>query len=450
MSEAAASASEQDEKDLAKARKNPEECDRKKPWYACVGPGLVTGAADDDPSGVGTYSANGAQFGYGFLWLVPVCIPLMISVQEMCGRLAAVTGKGLAACLKGRFHPGIVYGSLAFLFLANVFNVYADLNIMAATLNMLCGVPVWAANLGFGLLIVALQVLIPYRSYARVLKWLCLALLGYVAVAFFPGAKVDWAASLHGISVPSMKPDRDSVLALVAFLGTTISPYLFFWQAGETVEEGIKERKADEPGERKEPASRSEIRQVKTDTVIGMVTSQAVAFFIIVAAAASLHALGKTQIDSAQDAAKALAPLGPSAVWIFSLCIIATGLLAIPTLAGSAAYGLAETCGWRYGLYRRFARAKPFYLTVAAVVVAGCVLNFFGALSPVRALVLSSALNGAVAPPLVVLLLILCSDKTLLGDKVNGVWSKIFGWLTAALMGVGAIALLYFAVNGGI
>jgi len=438
----------EDREDLERSRKSAEECEVEKPWYKCVGPGLITGAADDDPSGVGTYSANGAQFGYGLLWLVPVCIPLMIAVQEMCGRLAAVTGKGLAAVINENYPKWVLYSTMALLIFANVFNVYADMNVMAASAQMLLGVPSWAAIVVMTVLMITLQILVPYKTYSSVLKWLCLALLGYVVVVFMPGMKVDWAAMARGLVVPTFDFKTDTILAAVAFLGTTISPYLFFWQAGETVEEEISNRIEDEPGERHEPVTTQEIRRIRADTAVGMVTSQIVAMFIIVAAAGTLNATGKTHIETAQDAAKALQPLGPAAVWIFSLCMIGTGLLAIPTLAGSAAYSVAETFGWRYGLYRRFSRARGFYATIALVITVGSVLNFFNAMSPIKALVLSAALNGAVAPPLIVLLLLLCNNRKVVGSKVNGPWSNLFGWLTVALMGPAAVYLIVAMVQG--
>jgi len=439
---------EQDLEDLDATRKAPQDCADDKPWYQCIGPGLVTGAADDDPSGIGTYSANGAQFGYVLLWLVPFCIPLMVAVQEMCGRLAAVTGSGLAGVIKTNYPKWLLYSCMGTLIFANVFNVFADLNVMAASAKMLFGLPFWLWIVLFTLVLVTAQILIPYRTYARVLKWLCLSLLGYAVVVFMPGIKNDWSAIGKGLLIPRMSLNTESILAIVAFLGTTISPYLFFWQAGETVEEEIVDRIADEPGQRIKPVTEKEIRNIRADTVTGMVASQFVALFILVAAAGTLHVLGKTNIDTAQDAAKALQPLGPAAYWIFSLCMIGTGLLAVPTLAGSAAYAVAETCGWRYGLYRRFARARAFYVTIAVVIVIGCALNFIGAISPIKALVYSAALNGVIAPPLIVVLLLICNNKEIMGKRTNGKWSNFFSWLTVAVMGPAAIFLIYAMVIG--
>ncbi len=439
---------EQDFLDLDVAQNTSSSVQEKSPWYKSVGPGLVTGAADDDPSGIGTYSANGAQFGYLLLWLVPICIPLMIAVQEMCGRMAAITGNGLAAVIKQHYPKWLLYSCVSLLVFANIFNVYADLNVMAASTQMLFGLPVGVGLIVFTGILVISQILIPYRIYSRVLKWLCLSLLGYVVVAFYPGVKNNWMEIGKSLVVPHIDFKTSTILAIVAFLGTTISPYLFFWQAGETVEDEISNRNADEPGHRTRPVTEREIRNIRADTTIGMVASQLVALFIVIAAAGTLHASGHTDIETAQDAAKALQPLGPYAYWIFSLCMIGTGLLAIPTLAGSAAYSVAETFNWKYGLYRRFDRARGFYLTIAAVVIVGCLLNFIGVINPIRALVYSAALNGIVAPPLVIVLLLICNNRKIVGSRTNGFWSNFFSVLTVLLMGPCAIYLVWQVVLG--
>jgi NRAMP (natural resistance-associated macrophage protein)-like metal ion transporter len=438
----------EDFEDLASARRKLSDLTENEPWYQTIGPGIVTGAADDDPSGIGTYSANGAQFGYVLLWLVPLSIPLMIAVQEMCGRFSAITGDGLAAIIKQYYPRWLLFSCVGLLIFANVFNVYADLNVMAASTTMLFGLPFWLGLLFFTVAMAAAQILIPYRIYARVLKWLCLSLLGYVVVAFLPGVKNDWGAIAKSLVIPRFDLKTETILAIVAFLGTTISPYLFFWQAGETMEEEIVQRTSDEPGHRIVPATKREFSNIRADTTIGMIASQLVALFIVVAAAGTLHSAGITNINTAQDAAKALKPLGPAAYWIFSICMIGTGLLAIPTLAGSAAYAVAETCGWRHGLYRRFARARAFYLTVAAVIVTGGAMNFVGVISPIKALVYSAAINGIIAPPLIVVLLLICNNKKIMGNRTNGRWSNFFSWLAVAIMGSAAIYFLFALVTG--
>ena len=438
----------EDFEDLASARAVLKDDGSEPPWYRAAGPGIVTGAADDDPSGIGTYSANGALFGYLLLWLVPLCIPLMIAVQEMCGRVAAITGDGLAAVIKANYPRWVLYSCVGLLVFANVFNVYADLNVMAASTNMLFGMPFWVGLVGFTVILVTTQILIPYRLYAKVLKWLCLSLLGYVVVVFMPGVKNDWSAIAKGLVVPHIDLKTETILGIVAFLGTTISPYLFFWQAGQTMEEEIVERVADEPGHRTSAVTNREIRNIRADTVTGMIVSQLVALFIVVAAAGTLHASGMTHINTGQDAAKALKPLGAAAYWIFATCMIGTGLLAIPTLAGSAAYAVAESLGWRSGLYRRFGRARRFYETVAAIIVIGCLMNFVGFVSPMKALVYSAALNGIVAPPLIVVLLIICNNSKIMGLRTNGKWSNFCSWLTVGLMGSAAIYLIFAMLTG--
>ena len=436
-----------DFEDLEIARKSPS--DKKDlPWYQSAGPGLVTGSADDDPSGIGTYSANGAQFGYFLLWLVPLCIPMMIAVQEMCGRFAAITGQGLAAVIKAHYHRRLLLACVLMLILANLFNIFADLNVMAASITMLFGLPFWWGLLGVTMFLVTTQILIPYRLYARFLKWLCLSLLGYVVVVFLPGVKNDWMEIVKASLVPHLDLKPGTMLAIVAFMGTTISPYLFFWQAGQTVEEEIVARTADEPGNRLTAVTNLEIRNIRADTFTGMIASQLVAFFIVVAAAGTLHASGITNIATAQDAAKALKPLGAGAYWIFSVCMIGTGLLAIPTLAGSAAYAVSESFGWRQGLYRRFSRARGFYGIVAAVVVCGAIMNLVSFIDPIKALVYSAALNGIVAPPLIVVLILICNNRKIMGDRKNGFWSNFFSWLTVGFMAPAAMYLVFAMVMG--
>ena len=387
---------ELDEADLVDAR--CEAIDEKnKTFLQKLGPGLITGVADDDPSGIGTYSVAGAQFGYGLLWLVPVCIPLMIAVQEMCGRIGAVTGKGLAGVLKEHYPKWMLFGAVFLLIGANVANVYADLNVMAASAEMLFGLPFhfWLAILT--LTIIVLQVFVPYRNYVKILKWLCLALLSYVVTALWPTVHHNWGAMARGF-LPHWEHSPEFVLTVVGFLGTTISPYLFFWQAGETVEDEIAEGRAVEPGRRTRRVRKSEIRAIRTDTIIGMVASQVATLFIMICTAATLNAVGKTDINTAQDAAMALRPLGAAAYYLFALGILGTGLLAIPTLTGSVAYAVSETMGWRYGLYRRFKRADKFYWTIIIVTVAGYLLNFYQKFSPIKALLYSAVLNAVVAP----------------------------------------------------
>jgi NRAMP (natural resistance-associated macrophage protein)-like metal ion transporter len=440
-----------DQEDLEASRRAPGDlanADPKKPWYASLGPGLVTGAADDDPSGVATYSTNGAAFGYGLLWLIPITLPLMIAVQEMCGRLALVTGRGIASIIKDHYAKWVLYGAVGLLVIANVANVFADLNAMAATAKMLFGFSTGLWLTVFMGAIIALIVFVPYRKYAAILKWLCLALLSYAVVAFFPGVKNNWPEIAKRLFVPDITHSTDYVLDAVAFLGTTISPYLFFWQAGQTVEEVVSDGLANAPGERAVKVKNAEIRNLRADTWIGMCASQAVAFFIIIATAGTLHVTGKTDINTAQDAAQALRPLGASAIWFFGTGMIGAGLLAIPTLAGSSGYAVAEAANWQYGLFRRFGRAKGFYGILAVVVLAGYAMNFFSSLSPVKALVYSAVLNGIIAVPLMVLLMFMCNNTKIVGKRTNGVWSNLFGWAAVALMGVASVIFLWGVFTG--
>jgi len=420
----------------------------RKPWWAKLGPGLITGAADDDPSGIGTYSVTGAQFGYALLWLVPACLPLMIAVQEMCGRVGVVTGRGLAAVVKQHYAKWLLYGCVLLLVGANVINIYADLNVMAASAKMLFhgAFALWLTLITA--VIVLTQIFVPYRFYVKILKWLCLALAAYVIVALMPSVHNNWGQIALHTFVPAWSWKPDYIMTIVGFLGTTISPYLFFWQAGEEVEEEIAEGKADAPGHRIQRVTEDEMRNLRADTVIGMFASQAVCFFIVICTAATLHAHGKTEINTAQDAAEALRPLGPAAYWLFTVGILGTGLLAIPTLAGSAAYAVSETFGWRYGLYRRFKRARGFYLTLAATIVIGFALNFISVLNPVKALLYSAVLNGVVAVPLLVVLMLVCNNRAIVKERVNGPVSNTLGWITVALMGA-AVAFMFWALATG-
>ena len=437
-----------DADDLARAQDATEEAGAGEPLWKKLGPGLITGVADDDPSGIGTYSVAGAQFGYGLVWMAPFTIPLVIVVQEMAGRIGSITGEGLAAVLKKHYPPGILWTAVALLFLANIINVWADLNVMAASAQMLFGVSFtfWLTVISGGT--IALLILVPYRLYVRYLKWLCLALLAYVVTALLPSVHHDWGAIARNLVLPQWQSDFSYLMAVVGYLGTTISPYCFFWQAGETVEEEISHGVEAEPGHRRFPVNETEIRTVRDDTVVGMLISQVIAFFIIICTAATLHAQGKTDIETAQDAARALLPLGPSAYWLFTLGILGAGLLGIPTLAGSAAYALAETFGWRYGLYRQFGRARAFYGTIAGVVALGYVLNFVQFISPVKALLYAAVLNGAVAPPLIVLMLLICNNPAIVGERRNGLWSNIVGGFAAAIMSLAVCLLLWGLAMG--
>ncbi|HZO88394.1 MAG TPA: divalent metal cation transporter [Chthonomonadaceae bacterium] len=426
---------------------SPEQPDHQPLWKR-LGPGLITGASDDDPTAVGTYSVAGAQFGYGLLWLFPAMLPLMIAVQEMCGRIATITGKGLAAAIKEHYSPWLLWGVVILLFGANVVNVWADLNIMAASAQMLFGLPFWVWLTVITALTAALEVFVPYRSYVRYLKWLALSLLAYIVAALLPGVHHNWPQIARHLFLPHWSQSPEYILTALSLLGGTISPYLFFWQAAEIVEEAVEEGKASAPGRRLQRATQQEIRSMRADTIVGMLTSQTIAFFILLCAAASLHARGLTHINTAQEAARALLPLGKAGYRLFTLTIVASGMLTVPTLAGSAAYMLSEAMGWRYGLYRRFNRARGFYLTLAGVIAVGYALNFVHSISPIKGLLYAAALNGVVAPPLIVLLLWLCNNPTVVKKRCNGLLSNLFGGLTTVLMAIAA-ALLFWEMARG-
>ena len=413
-----------------------------------TGPGLITGAADDDPSGIGTYSVAGAQFGYQLLWLAPMCVPLMIAVQEMCGRAALVTSKGLSAIIKEHYSRWLLYGVLTLLVGANTINIYADINIMAASMKMLFGLPfvLWATVLTIGMVVA--QVAISYKHYVKFLKYACLSLLAYMVIAVLPNVHVNWSSVVHHMVIPHWSSKPGYILTVVGFLGTTISPYLFFWQAEEQVEDDIADGLTNEAGYRVSRIKRSEIRAVRADTAVGMIFSQIITVFIVVSCAATLHASGKTDINTAEDTARALLPLGASAYWLFTLGILGVGLLAVPTLAGSAAYAVAETAGWRYGLYRRFSRAKGFYATIAVVIVVGYLLNFVHAISPIKALLYSAVLNGLVAPPLIVVLLLICNNRKIVGKNANGWLSNTLGVLAVVLMSLAGGLLIWLLCTG--
>jgi Mn2+/Fe2+ NRAMP family transporter len=331
---------------------------------------------------------------------------------------------------------------------ANTINVYADINIMAASMKMLFGLSfaLWATVLTVA--IVMAQITIPYKYYVKLLKYACLSLLAYVVIAVLPQVHVEWGLVAYNLVSPQWNSSPGYILTIVGFLGTTISPYLFFWQAGEQIEDDIADGLTDDTGFRASRVKSSEIRSIRSDTAVGMIFSQIVTIFIIVSTAATLHVSGKTDINTAEDAARALLPLGASAYWLFTLGILGVGLLAIPTLAGSAAYAVAETAGWRNGLYRRFSRAKGFYATITVVIVAGYLLNFVQVISPVKALLYSAVLNGLVAPPLIVVLLFICNNRKIVGKNANGWLSNTLGWLAVVIMSLAGGLLIWSLFTG--
>jgi len=409
------------------------------------GPGVITGAADDDPSGIATYSQAGAQFAFGTLWTMLLTLPLMIAVQEACTRIGAVTGKGLAAVIRDAYPRAVLIPVVFLVAAANTFNIGSDIGAMAASAQLLLpDVPVAVLAIGFALVVVLLEVFVSYRRYMHLLKWLAVALFAYVATAFL--VTVPWAEALQATLIPRLPLTRDSLFVIVAILGTAISPYLFFWETSNVVEEGHSQRRAENP-DGTPVFSSGYLRRLRIDTVIGMAFSSVVAWFVILVGAVVLNAGGVTTIVSAADAAKALIPLvhtfpnaGFLAQAVFAVGVIGIGLMSVPVLAGSTSYAVAETFRWREGLSRRFSQARAFYAVIILGTGLGLLLNFVG-LNPIYALVLTAVINGIVAVPLIFLIARVSTRRQIMGRHVGGIWSRIGLWAAFAIMGAAAIAL---------
>ncbi len=411
-----------------------------------LGPGLMAGAADDDPSGIATYSQSGAELGYAQCWTMFLTTPFMVAVQVVSARIGSVTGRGLAANLQQALPSHLLYGVIAVFVAANIFNIAADIAAMGEAVRLLVGGPATIYALTLGLACLIAQVFIPYRSYARYMKLLTLVLFAYVATAFSIG--VNWNQVLLSTFIPHASWDRRYILMLVAVLGTTISPYLFFWQASLEVEERrLMEKKKEAPLRDRNSVVRR-FNPIVTDTWVGMGLSNVVGFFIIVATAATLHAHGKTDIGTAADAAEALRPLaGPFAFLLFSLGIIGTGLLAIPALAGSAAYAVAEIFGWKSSLGLRVARAREFYFLIGVATLLGG-LGAMSPINPITMLVWSAVFNGIVAVPLMVGMMIVVTNPKIMGSFAASRLLAIFGWLATLLMGVVVAAFFLTSAMG--
>jgi NRAMP (natural resistance-associated macrophage protein)-like metal ion transporter len=415
-------------------------------WLRILGPGLITGASDDDPSGIGTYSQVGSQFGYGLLWTALFTYPLMASVQELCARIALHTGVGLGTALRRRFPAWLVGVCVIALFAANTINVGADLGAVAAAGELLTRGAIrelWLL-IPVAALILGLELFATYGTIFKIFKWLTLALFAYVVTGVI--VHPDLRQVVVGSLAPHMQLDRDHIAAVVALLGTTISPYLFFWQASSEVDEmraAGKRTEVDRHGVR-----RSELRAARADILIGMFFSNVVMYFIIVTTAAVFHAHGKTDIVSADQAAQALAPLaGQWAFVLFALGMIGTGLLAIPILTGSAAYAVRDFLGLKGSLADRVSYRPTFYLIMVVSTLAGIAINLVG-INPIRALFGTAIINGLVAPPLLVLIVLLGSSRAMMGPRRSGRLSLALTWTTAALMGAAAVALLVSSAAG--
>jgi NRAMP (natural resistance-associated macrophage protein)-like metal ion transporter len=399
-------------------------------FFSNLGPGLITGAADDDPSGIATYSVTGASFGYTPLWTAIFSFPLMSAVQIMCGRLGMVTGLGLAGVIRVRYPRWILWGACALLLIANIFNIAADLGGMADVTGLLTGVRAIYWTPAYALLLVGLLFWTSYRLIARIFKWLTLALFAYVAAAFV--VHPDWAAVLRATLIPRVEWSGAYWATLVGILGTTISPYLFFWQAAEEVEEEIALDKL--AVHQREGTSHRALRRLRNDVLTGMFFSNLVMYFIILTAAATLHAHGKTTISTARDAAEALRPLaGNGAYWLFSVGLIGAGMLGVPVLAGSCAYAIAEAADWVGSLEVHPPLAHGFYSVIAIAMALGLGLDYAG-LNAVKMLFWAAVLNGALAPPLLVLVVLLTSRADVMGEHRNGPLLRWLGWTCAGVM----------------
>ena len=411
-------------------------------FLGVLGPGFVTGASDDDPSGIATYAQTGAIFGHRQLWLTWAALPFMVAIQEMCGKIGIVTGKGLSGVIKEHYGKPLLFGAVLLLFLANTVNIGADLGAMASSARLLFPGSFFAWLLFFTALIVALQVFVPYRRYAKILKYLAFSLLAYVVAAFFVNA--DWREVWSGLFPLSLSFSSAFLMNVVAFLGTTISPYLFFWQTDEEVEDEVVRGEIQEMGKGIPKFSSRDIADMKKDTVAGMVFSQIVCFFIIFTTAATLNAHGVTDIQTADQAALALLPFaGQYAFLLFAAGVLGVGLLSVPVLAGSASYAVAESLGWREGLGKKFMQARGFYVVIILACFLGFFVNFLG-VPPFQMLYYAAIINGIAAPPLIFLILRISGNRKIMGEYASRGSAKFLGYTIAIVMSLAAVALIYF------
>lgn len=436
----------QHEQNLLKARKHYGRFGR---FVRVLGPGVVTGAADDDPSGIATYSQAGAVYGYGLLWLFPIMFPLLLAVQESCARIGAVTGSGLAAILKKHYSRKVLYAAVILVVVANTVNIGSDLAAMAATIQLFWPtLPFVGLAVFFAIVCVVLQVFVPYRQYAKFLKWLAIALFAYPITAFIVGQ--PWGEVFKSTFVPNISFDKDSIYIMVGILGTTISPYLFFWNTSEVVEDEVETHRIKTSSGTGTPRiSKSFIRKIRLDNVAGMSLAAISAWFIIIACASTLHVHGITQIQNANDAAAALEPLvqgfpnaGLIAKLLFSVGIIGIGLLAVPVLAGSSSYAISEALGIKEGLYRSFKKAHGFYIIIALATLAGLAINFLH-IDPIQALIFTAVFNAVASVPLLWMIYKVGNNKAVMGDYHNRTISNVGVLAAFVLMGVASLVLFY-------
>ncbi|MCW5956185.1 MAG: divalent metal cation transporter [Pyrinomonadaceae bacterium] len=402
-----------------------------------LGPGLITGASDDDPSGIGTYTQAGAVLGFATLWTAIVTLPLMIVVQHICAKVGMCSGRGLAGVLRKFYPRWLLYPAVIGLVVANTINAGTDIAAIGAAVNMFVPIPISLLVVPIAVAIVALQVWGSYRLIVRVFKWLTLSLFAYIIAAFL--AKPDWSRVLMSTFFPTLELTGQYITTIVAILGTTISPYLFFWEASEEVEEEKAEGRKTIIS--RKGATDTEIRNEKIDTIVGMLFCNVVFYFAILASASTLYATGHTNIRSATDAAQALRPLaGDLATVLFAIGLIGAGLLAVPVLTGSAAFAVAETFGWRSGLDEKPRHAKKFYAVIVVSTLVGIGIDFIG-INPISALYWTAVINGVIAPPLLIIVMLVSNNRKVMGPRVNGLGTNIVGWLAASIMFAAAIGM---------
>jgi NRAMP (natural resistance-associated macrophage protein)-like metal ion transporter len=416
-----------------------------------LGPGVITGAADDDPSGIATYSQAGAAYGYGFLWTFTVMYPILLAVQESCSRIGAVTGKGLATIIKENYSKKLLLMSVLLVVVANTINIGADLGAMAATTRLFVDIPFGLLAIVYAVIIILLVVFITYRKYAKILKWLAIALLAYPVTAFLVGQ--NWPELFHATFGVIPTINATTIYILVGILGTTISPYCFFWDTSEVVEEEISQHRLSKNGLGPR-ISKKYLGSIRLDNFFGMTLASVTAWFIVVVCASVLFRNGVHSINTAADAARALEPLvngfpyaGLIAKLIFSVGIIGIGLLAIPTLAGSASYAICETFGWKEGLYRKFNKAVAFYVIIIVATVVGLLINFVG-IDPIKALIFTAVFNGIAAVPLLWMIARVGNNSNIMGIYKNGLFSNIFVRLAFIVMTIAVLALFFFMAIG--
>jgi len=410
-------------------------------WSEKLGPGLITGAADDDPSGIATYSQAGSQFGYNILWTALLTYPLMVAIQMISARIGRASGHGLATNIRRHYPAWLLYSSVMLLFIANTINIAADLSAMGAAVNLVVGGPARLYIFGLALLSIFLQVFIPYKHYVKLLKWMTLVLFAYVGIIF--AVKIPWATVALRTLMPHISWSSEYATTVVAVFGTTISPYLFFWQASQEVEE-LNAQKTQQALTQDPAEGPSTLKRIRLDTLIGMGFSNIIAFFIVLTAAATLHAHGITNIQTSSQAALALKPIaGEFAFLLFSIGILGTGLLALPVLAGSAAYAMAGAFKWPNSLESKPRLNKQFYGIIVLACVVGVVITFTP-IDPIKALYWSAVINGVVSVPIMVLLMFMVMNRKIMGEFVAPIILRSLGWLATAVMGIAALGMFWF------